>query len=102
MTDKIEPGTWVYVVVQNPGNDEHIVGQEYAENQLAFIPAFINKDAALMGMGNIIKEKGHKYEVQAIIFEDLIGHATQGSFLIFFIDDEGKVLKKFSPTGEPL
>ena len=102
MAAKNELETWVYVVVQNPGNAEHIVGQEDAENRLAFIPAFTNKDAALQGMGKIIKDKGHRYEVQAIIFEDLIRHAAMGNFLIFFIDEDGTILKKYGPSGDPL
>jgi hypothetical protein len=102
MTKEIALDTWVYVVVQDPGKDEHIVGQEDAEQKVAFIPAFLDKDSALQGNARLIKEKGSKYEVQAIIFEDLVGHATAGKFLIFVLDEEGTILNKFSPDGKQM
>jgi hypothetical protein len=102
MTTNIELSTWLYVLVQDPGESEHIVGQEDAQSKLAFIPAFADKGSATQGVMYMTKEKGHKYEVQAIIFEDLIDHAAKGPFLIFVLDETGAILQKFSPDGQPL
>lgn len=99
MPPKTQLDSWVYVLVKDPGNSEQIIGQEDAENKLAFIPAFTSKDAAIQGMVHMVKEKGYPYEVQAIIFEDLIGHAEKNNFLIFVLDEDGTVLEKFSPDG---
>lgn len=102
MKKKIGYDSWVYVLIQDPGNNEHVVGQEDAENGLAFIPAFIDKDAAMQGIAHMAKEKGHKYEIQAILFESLIDHAKEGNFLIFVLDEEGTILEKFNPEGNPI
>lgn len=102
MSPKTQLESWVYVLVKDPGNSEQIVGQEDAENKLAFIPAFPSKDAAMQGVVHMVKEKGYKYEVQAIIFEDLIDHAGKNNFLIFVLDEDGTVLEKYSPNGTAL
>jgi hypothetical protein len=99
---KIELDSWVYVLVKNPGEKEQIVGQEDAEKDVSFIPAFTGKDAASHGVVHMVKEKGHKYEIQAILFEDLLGYAEKEKFLIFVIDEEGAVMEKYSPDGTPL
>lgn len=101
-TQKTALDSWVYVLVKNPGDGEQIVGQEDAENKVSFIPAFTDKDAAMQGVVHMAKEKGYKYEVQAIIFEDLIGHAVKENFLVFILDDEGAIIEKYSPDGTPL
>jgi hypothetical protein len=43
-------------------------------------------------------EKKKKYEVQAIIYEDLAHHAAENGFLVFVLDDEGKVLERLPAT----
>ncbi|MGD9006734.1 MAG: hypothetical protein PVG41_02375 [Desulfobacteraceae bacterium] len=98
MTHKIKADSWVYVLVQNPGNAEHIVGQQEPEHQIAFIPTFMNKESAMQGIVNLPKDKGHKYEIQAIIYEDLEKYAAEGKFLIFILDDHGRIIDKRSPT----
>jgi len=39
-------------------------------------------------------EKKNKYEVQAIIYEDLARHAAENGFLVFVLDEEGQVLER--------
>lgn len=97
MTQQIDAHSWVYVVVQNPGSDDHIVGQMDSENDISFIPMFLNKEAASQGVIHMVKEKGQKYEIQAIIYEDLEKYAMEGQFILFVIDDEGKVIDKRAP-----
>lgn len=101
MTVQIDAATWVYVVVQNPGRNEQILGQHDDRAGIAYIPAFMDKSAATMGIGRLAKAKGGKYEIQAIIFEDLTAHARQGGFFIFVLDEDGKVLTRVTPQDRP-
>ena len=97
MTQQIDADAWVYVMVQNPEKDDQIVGQVDAENDISFIPMFMDKESATQGMIHMAKEKGKKYEIQAILFEDLEKYAVESKFLIFIIDDEGRVIDKRAP-----
>lgn len=97
MIQKISATTWVYVLVQNPGGNEQIVGQRDTENDIAFIPTFLDKDSALQGVVHMVKEQGQKYEVQAIIYEDLAGYAAKEGFVLMVLDGKGQVLDKLAP-----
>ncbi len=85
--------SWVYIVVQDPGGNEQFLGLKDEENEISFIPAFIKKEEAQDGFLNIPREKGKKYEIQAIIFEDLKKYAKENGLVVFILDGEGKVLK---------
>ena len=99
MTETITATSWVYVLVQNPGGNEHIVGQHDGQNDISYIPIFMNKDSAMQGILHMAKEKGQKYEIQAIIYEDLERFAAKGGFIVFVVDDEGNVIEKRVPQG---
>ncbi|BBO68791.1 hypothetical protein DSCA_27210 [Desulfosarcina alkanivorans] len=90
----IEATTWLYVTIQQAGADEQIVGQTDTEHDISFIPAFLNKEDAQQAMFHLPLEKKKKYEVQAIIYEDLARHAVENGFLIFVLDEDGKVLER--------
>lgn len=90
----IQADTWLYVAIQKIGNIDQIVGQTDTEHNVAFIPAFLGKDAAQQAMFHLHLEKKGKYEIQAIIYEDLAGYAMDGGFLIFVLDEEGNVLER--------
>lgn len=94
----VEATTWLYVAIQKDGPGEQIVGQTDTEHDVSFIPAFLNKETAQQAMFHLHLEKKKKYEVQAIIYEDLARHATQNGFLVFVLDDEGKVLARLPVT----
>jgi hypothetical protein len=100
MTHKIKADSWVYVLVQDPGSREKIVGQREPEHDIAFIPAFMDKEAAMQGVVNLPKDKGHKYEIQAIIYDDLERYAAESDFLIFILDDEGCIIDKRLPKNQ--
>jgi hypothetical protein len=102
MTQIVDPTAWVYVVVQNPGANETIVGQQDPDLQLTFIPVFKDKESALQGMTRMAKAPGQICEVQAIIHEDLLSYARQAGFLLFFLDGSGRVLAKIGLDGHPL
>ena len=97
MTQKISPTTWVYVLVQNPGGDEQIIGQQDTKNDITFIPMFLDKDSAMQGVVHMVKEQGRKFEIQAIIYEDLAGYAAQGGFVLMVLDGQGQVIDKRIP-----
>jgi hypothetical protein len=97
MTKSISATSWVYVLVQNPGGDEQIVGQRDTKSDIAFIPMFIDKDSAMQGVVHMVKEKGKRFEVQAIIYEDLAGYASRGGFILMILDGQGQVIDKLTP-----
>lgn len=99
MNKKIDANTWVYVLIQNPGGNEQIVGQHDKESDTSFIPAFLGKEAAEQGVMFMPREKGHKYEIQAIIYEDLSRFALENKFLVFILDKDGKVKEKLAPEA---
>ena len=99
MTEDIKATSWVYVLVQDPGGDEKIVGQTDPKLDISFIPMFTNKDAASQNVLHMAKQKGKKYEIQAIIYEDLEQYAGEGGFILFVLDDEGAVVDKRIPPG---
>lgn len=90
----IQTNTWLYVAIQKIGNDEQIVGQTDTEHDVSYIPAFLSKETAQQAMFHLHLEKKGKYELQAIIYEDLARHAMEGEFLIFVLDEEGKVVER--------
>jgi len=90
----IQADTWLYVAIQKIGNIDQIVGQTDTEHDVAFIPAFLGKDAAQQAMFHLHLEKKGKYEIQAFIYEDLARYAMDGGFLIFILDEEGNVLER--------
>ncbi|RJQ80124.1 MAG: hypothetical protein C4519_10270 [Desulfobacteraceae bacterium] len=93
---------WVYVVVQNPGNNESLVGQHDSENNIFLIPVFRDKETALQGLARLAQEPGKTLEIQAIIYGDLLKYAQRGGFLLFFLDGNGRILTKMGPDGRPL
>ena len=95
----IEATTWLYVAILKAGPSEQIVGQTDSEHDISFIPAFLNKESAQQAMFHLHLEKKKKYEVQAIIYEDLAHHAAENGFLVFVLDDEGKVLERLPATA---
>jgi hypothetical protein len=62
----IKGDTWVWVVVQDPGGDEQFLGQLDEEKNISFIPAFYQKEDAQQCFVQMHREKGRKYEIQAI------------------------------------
>jgi spore cortex formation protein SpoVR/YcgB (stage V sporulation) len=94
----VEATTWLYVAILKAGPSEQIVGQTDSEHDISFIPAFLDKESAQQAMFHLHLEKKKKYEVQAIIYEDLARHAAENGFLVFILDDEGKVLERLPAT----
>lgn len=90
----IESTTWLYVAIVKDGTVDQVVGQTDAEHDISFIPAFLSKEDAQQAMFHLHLEKKKKYEVQAMIYEDLARHAAESGFLVFVLDEDGKVLER--------
>jgi hypothetical protein len=93
----VKPETWVYVIVENPGGVESFLGQVDEKTGIQFLPVFLEKDAATMSMGQFKRRKGTKYEVQAVLFEDLVKDATDNRFSIFILNDAGEIKEQINP-----
>ncbi|GAB6097695.1 hypothetical protein JCM14469_39490 [Desulfatiferula olefinivorans] len=90
--------TWVWAIVQNPGSNESILGQQEQASGVRFVPAFYSKDACLMSINMLRKDEAQTYESQAIMYEDLSAYASRNDFMIFFLDEKGKILDKIAPV----
>ena len=90
---------WVWVVVQDPGGKEQFLGQHDQQENISIIPAFHSKEEAQQCFMNMARQKGHKYEVQAILYEELLKDAAAGGFKIFLLNENGDVLERIKPEN---
>ena len=97
MHELINENGWVWVFVQNPGKEEQYVGQYYPEDDISFIPAFVDKESALKCYGRMALEREKKYEAQAVHYDDLIKQASTNGFVVFLLNGEGGILDKIVP-----
>lgn len=88
---------WVWVLIQNPGGNEQILGQQDEKNDIAFIPAFETREDALKCYHLMARGPEKKDEFQAIIFEDLRRYASENGFLIFLLNASGEIIEKVAP-----
>lgn len=88
---------WVWVVIQDPGGQEQFLGQHDEQEDISFIPAFHSKEDAQQCFMNMARQKGSKYEVQAILYEELAKAAAASGFMIFMLSETGEVLEKIKP-----
>jgi hypothetical protein len=93
MEEKEKIEGWVYVIVCNPGKNEQFLGLYNKENKIDFIPAFPSKDAANDCFLTMPKEKGKKYEVQAIHIDELTEDATKNGFIVAMVDHDGHIVR---------
>ena len=88
---------WVWVVVQDPGENEQFLGQHAQQENISFIPAFPDKESAQQGLLNLKRQQGHKYEAQAILRDELLKYAATGGFMVYLLGENGEVLEKIKP-----
>lgn len=88
---------WVWVVVQDPGEKEQFLGQHDKQENISFIPAFRSKEDAQQCFMNMVRDKGRKYEVQAVLYEELLKDAAGGGFMVFLLNANGEILEKIKP-----
>ncbi len=92
--ENAEIGSWVYVFVCDPGNEESFLGLYNNEKDQNFIPAFKSKEDANDCFLNLPREKGKKYELQAVHIEELNDVATKSGFAVALVDSDGNVIKE--------
>ncbi|MBL0713738.1 MAG: hypothetical protein JJV98_08545 [Desulfosarcina sp.] len=93
----IEENQMVWVVVQTADGIETFVGQHHQDLDITFIPFFREKEDARTGQILMRKEKGCKYEVQAVHCKELAQDAARNGFLLFLLDEDGHILEKIDP-----
>ena len=97
MKDAKNADQWVWVVVQDPGGQEQFLGQHDNLEDISYIPAFRSKEEAQQCFMNMALRKNCKYEVQAILMEVLAKDAAANEFMIFLLNENGKILEKIKP-----
>lgn len=93
MSTKNNSKDWVYVFVTSEGTQETFLGLYNKEQDINFIPAFQTKDDANDCFLTLPREKGKKYEVQAIHIEELQVESEKNGFIVAIVDKDGNVLK---------
>lgn len=96
MSSSLKEDQWVYVVIQDPGRNEQYLGQHETEQDISFIPVFLQKDDAFMCMNLLVRDKTKKYEIQAVMVDDLKTHAAAGGFMVYVLNNEGGIVEKIS------
>ena len=96
MNKLIQRDEWVWVVIQDPGKNEQLLGQHDQERGESFIPVFLDKDEALQAIGFLAREEGHTYEAQAILYEDLAQRANENGFILMVLSGSGEVLERIT------
>lgn len=97
MSNIVKKEQWVWVIVQDPEGNEQFLGQRDESEGVSFIPVFLEKDDAVQCLGRMARKKGTKYEIQAIILEDILKNATGNGFSVFVLNSEGEPLEKLPP-----
>ena len=97
MSKMVQGNPWVWVVVMDPGENEQFLGQYNQEEEVSYIPTFLEKEEALQSLENLAREQGHEYEVQAIQYEDLARNAVENGFMLFILNAKGEILEKIKP-----
>lgn len=93
MSDDQHNNGWVYVFVGKSGTNEEYLGLYDEETKVNFIPAFSSKDDAQECFLSIPREKGKKYEVQAVHVEELNEQAVKSDFVVAMVDKDGKIIR---------
>ena len=87
---------WIYVIVRNPESPvANFMAYEDEKTLQTFIPSFETKEEAqqcfLIMPKDVMKDK---YEVQAILKEDLLAQAQKNDYLVYLLDDRSKIKRQ--------
>ena len=91
ITDK-----WFFVIVRDPGtSDEEFVGFSDDKTQVKFLPVFKTKQDAKACFTKLPKDIFKaKYDVHAVIEEDILYAAKDKGHAVFVVDETGKILSQ--------
>ncbi|MBB5347991.1 hypothetical protein HNQ81_001722 [Desulfoprunum benzoelyticum] len=93
MEEKVQRADWIYAVVCDPGPNEHFFGLHDKERDVDFIPAFTSRDDAADCLLTLPREKGRKYEVQAVHVDELKEIAEKNGFMVAMVDKDGHIIR---------
>ncbi len=95
MTQKIE-SEWFYCIIQNPGaNEEQLMGFKDDETQTEFLPVFKTKEESEQCFLLMPKDiMNSKYEIQALLKDDLLLYAEKTKFKIFLMNEKGQIINE--------
>lgn len=82
------------MVVAKSEEGEDYLGLYDKEEKVNFIPAFRTKDDAQDCFLSLPREKGKRYEIQAVHIDELQEQARKYDFLVTLVDKDGKILKQ--------
>jgi len=97
MSTLIQGNPWLWVGVLDPGGDEQFLGQYYKDEDVSFIPTFLEKEEAIECLEHMTRDEKKKYEIQAILYEELAHDAGEHKFMLFILNGAGEVLEKITP-----
>ncbi|MBI9088175.1 MAG: hypothetical protein JEZ12_03055 [Desulfobacterium sp.] len=94
--DKSAIDKWIYIVVQNPGTGgEQFMGFKAPDSGEEFIPAFTSKEEAQQCFLIMPKDMmANKYEIQAILKDDLVTTAKGNGFEVYLMDHKSCIKGK--------
>lgn len=93
MAEQGDTQGWVWVIVYDKGDGGHYLGLYNEGKDINFIPAFESKEAANDCFLTMPREKGKKYEVQAIHIEELMEDAKKSEFAVAIVDADGAIIE---------
>lgn len=93
MSAEANNSEWVYVFVGKQGTKENFLGLYDDSAETNFIPAFSSKEDAEDCYLSLPREKGTRYEVQAVHMTELNEEAERNGFVVALVDKEGKIIK---------
>lgn len=96
MAFSISNDTWVYAVVGNPGGDEKLTAFQNESGE-TYIPVLKTKNDAELFLSYMTREPGMRYEVQAVIFEDILKYARENQSIVYVVNAKGIVQEKGAP-----
>ncbi len=99
MSELIKGDPWVWVMVQNGHAMDQFVGLHDKKTQADYIPCFLRKDEALQCFINMPRERGMRYEAQAVRYTELALDSAAGGFMIYVLSGDGKILEKNDPKN---
>jgi hypothetical protein len=86
---------WYYVIVQNPETgSEKLLGFSDEKTMKKFLPAFKTKQDAQKCFQMLPKDLFRdKYDIHAMIEEDVLATAEKEGHQVFLLDETGQILK---------
>ena len=84
---------WVFAIVCDQEKDNHYLGLYNEEKDVNFIPVFETREAAGDCFLSMPREKGKKYEIQAVHIEQISEDAEKSGFVVALFDGDGALVK---------